>query len=155
MRFMVIPVLLIALTAAGYAQERRVWGYGFAGAGGNSQGTSLHVGGGGEFLIAGGFGFGAEAAHFGSTSRFGDNSVGMLSANVGYHFGGRDLSRKLVPFITGGLSVANARGGGGNFGFGVHYWMHKRVGLRVEFREHIFSSDSPYLHSFRIGISFR
>ena len=155
MRFVVMPVLLLALTSASYGQERKVWGYGFAGAGRNSQGTSLHLGGGGEFLIAGGLGFGAEAAHFGSTSRFGDNSVGMLSANLGYHFGGRNLSRKLAPFVTGGLSLANARSGGGNFGFGIHYWMHERVSLRVEFREHIFSSDSPFLPAFRFGISFR
>ena len=155
MRLMAMSVMLLALTAAGYGQERRGWGYGFAGAGVSSQGSSLHLGGGGELLIAGGFGFGAEAAHFGSTSLFGDNSVGMVSANLGYHFGGRNLSRKLVPFVTGGLSVANARSGGGNLGFGIHYWMHERVGMRLEFREHIFSSDSPFRPAFRIGISFR
>jgi hypothetical protein len=158
MRFVSIPVMLLAFTAAVYAQgpqERRGWGYGFAGAGMNSQGTSLHVGGGGEFLIAGGFGFGAEAAHFGSTSRFGDNSVGMLSANVCYHFGGRNFSWKLVPFASGGISFANARSGGGNFGFGIQYWMHRRAALRFEFREHIFSSHSPFLPAFHFGISFR
>ena len=158
MRFVTISILLLAFTTATYAQnpqQRRGWVYGYTGTGWNSRGTSLHMGGGGEILIAGGFGFGAEATHFGSTSRFGNNSVGMLSANLVSHFGGRNLSRKLVPFATGGVSFANGRSVGGNFGFGIQYWMHARAALRLEFRQHIFSSDSPFVPAIHVGISFR
>ncbi len=158
MRIAIIAVLLMALPAAVFAQnpgERKGWGYGYAGFGGSSAGTAFHVGGGGEILLASGFGLGAEAARFGATSRFANNSVTVISAGLSYHFGARHLSRKLVPFMTGGLSLANSRSGGGNFGGGVQYWVHERVGLRLEFREHIFSSDSPFISAIHVGLAFR
>jgi hypothetical protein len=151
-------VALIFCSSTGLAQhgsERRGWAYGFGGLGGSSQATSPHVGGGGEFLIVRGFGVTGEGTYIGSTSRFGHNQLGIVSVNLGYHFGARNTSRKAVPFVTGGLSLGNARAGGGNIGFGLQYWMREQVALRFEFREHIFSSDSPYHYGFHFGLAFR
>lgn len=156
-RVSVAAMAILVFSGALMAQDagRRGWVYGYAGIGGASQSSSLHLGGGGTVLVAGGFGLEGELARFGSTASHVDNSISVISANLAYHFGGRNLTRKLIPFGTGGLSIADRRSGGGNFGFGVQYWAYERVALRFEFREHIFSSDSPFIHGFHIGLAFR
>lgn len=156
---MIVSILLgVQVAALGQtASEPRGWGYGFGGVGGTSGGSTVgtfHVGGGGEFLVHKGLGLGAEIGYL---SPFGDpgEGIGILSTNVGYHF--VRPNHKLVPFVTGGFSLAFKHGssGGGNFGGGVQYWMKPHVGLRFEFRDHIFSSDSPHIYGVRVGISFR
>jgi hypothetical protein len=101
-----------------------------------------------------GLGVGAELGYVTSTQGFG-SGFGLASTNVSYHF--YKPGRKLVPFVTGGGSIVLGTGpvGGGNFGGGVQYWMSDRVGLRVEFRDHIFSSDSPHFYGVRVGFSFK
>jgi hypothetical protein len=144
----------VALAQSG---DKRAWGYVFGGVGGASdgEGAFAHVGGGGEGLIHKGFGLGAELGYFAPISEnFGDG-VGILSVNPAYHF---NRSQKAQPFVTGGFSLAFRGGGasgGGNVGGGVQYWFKEKAALRVEYRTHVFSSDRPFTHSLRVGISFR
>jgi hypothetical protein len=155
---MVVSILLGAqVVALGQtASEPRGWGYGFGGVVGTSEGPAalLHVGGGGEGLVYKGLGLGAEIGYLSPFQDLGEG-IGILSTNVGYHF--VKPNHKLVPFITGGFSLAFKHGasGGGNFGGGVQYWMRPHLGLRFEFRDHVFSSDNPHLYGFRVGLSFR
>jgi hypothetical protein len=150
--------LLALLCGAAWAQggERRGWGYGFVAPGAAVNGdasATLHVGAGGEGLLSGGLGLGGEVGYL---TRLRDNAggFGLASANVSYHF---NRDRRLVPFVTGGVSLAFRGGaaGGGNFGGGVQYWFAERAALRLEFRNHIFSSDTPYYPGFRVGVAFR
>jgi hypothetical protein len=155
---MVVSILLggqvVALGQT--ASEPRGWGYGFGGVGGTSEGLlgTLHVGGGGEGLVYKGLGLGAEIGYLSPLGNFGEG-IGILSTNVGYHF--VKPNHKLVPFVTGGFSLAfkNGSSGGGNFGGGVQYWLRPHVGLRFEFRDHVFASDTPHLYGVRVGLSFR
>lgn len=160
-RLVLVVGLLVLIPASTYAQtatDPRAWGYGFGAVGGTSGNTvaTLHLGGGGEGLVYKGLGLGAEV---GFVSPFRDlgNRVGILSTNVSYHFVKPASDQKLVPFVTGGFSLAFRGGasGGGNFGGGVQYWIRPHVGMRFEFRDHVFSSDSPHLYGFRVGVSFR
>jgi hypothetical protein len=154
--------LLVFLPSVNFAQnkEHRAWGYVFGGIGGASdgEGAFVHVGGGGEGLLHKGFGMGAELGYFAPASDTIGNGVGILSVNPSYHFRNASASKKVVPFVTGGFSLAFRGGGasgGGNFGGGVQYWFKEKVALRVEYRTHVFSSDRPFLHGIRAGISFR
>ena len=65
----------------------------------------------------------------------------------------------LEPFLTGGGTLAIGSGGfagGMNFGGGLQYWLRNRIGLRVEFRDHVPSGDfSNHLFEGRIGFAFR
>jgi hypothetical protein len=154
--------ILICLSSVSFAQagDKRAWGYVFGGVGGASdgEGAFAHVGGGGEGLLHKGFGIGGELGYFAPVSGTFGNGVGILSVNPAYHFTNASASKKVVPFVTGGFSLAfrsSAASGGGNVGGGVQYWFKEKAALRVEFRSHVFSSDRPYLHSLRVGISFR
>lgn len=152
-------IMLIAIQGVAFAQsssEPRGWGYAFGGVGGASGSGStpfFQVGAGGDGLVYKGLGLGAEVGYVAPFRRPGDG-FGILSPDISYHF---NRKSKLVPFVTGGPSLAfrNGAAGGGNFGGGVNYWMNDHLGLRLEFRDHIFSSDSPHLYQFRVGLSFR
>jgi len=84
------------------------------------------------------------------------NGIGMLSVNGSYHF---NRNRKLSPFISGGYSMAFRSGAINlfNFGGGINYWFRDRIGLRLEFRDHVYSQYSHSTHYLggRIGCSFR
>lgn len=156
MFIILLPVLALAQSQS---NSRRGWGYFVAGAGatagnGTSDGT-FQIAGGGEGLLYKGFGMGAEVGYLAPFQGAGDG-FGILSVNPSYHFRGSGSGR-LVPFVTGGFSLGfrNGAAGGGNFGGGVQYWMKDHVGLRLEFRDHIFSSDTPHFYQFRVGLSFR
>jgi hypothetical protein len=152
--------LLVPKLAAGQGgvDARRGWFYGFFAPGGMSDGgpATLHAGGGGEALIARGFGIGAELGYF-ARARDAGHGYGLGSLNLSYHFGGRDPEQKTVPFITAGGSAVFHGGrtqGGANIGGGIQYWMRERLGLRFEYRSHIFSSDSSHAYEFRFGLAF-
>lgn len=158
--FSLFIMTFLSTVSLAQASDKRAWGYGFAGVGGASdgEGAFVHFGGGGEGLLHKGLGLGAELGYFAPAGDGIDNGVGILSVNPAYHFRGASASKKVVPFVTGGFSLAfrnSAASGGGNFGGGVQYWFKERAGLRVEYRTHVFSSDRPFLHSVRVGISFR
>src|SRR5262245_36549202 len=160
MRKLVAMIVFVAVTqVVALAQnDRRGWGYAVGGAGGASgNGASVamfQVAGGGEGLVYRGLGLGAEVGYL-APFRAGGDGFGVFSPNVAYHF--NNSSSKLVPFVTGGYSLAFRSGtsSGGNVGGGVQYWMKDHIGLRLEFRDHIFSSDSPHFFQFRVGLSFR
>ncbi|HEX8185745.1 MAG TPA: hypothetical protein VF747_13360 [Blastocatellia bacterium] len=152
-------MLLIMAQGLAFSQspgERKGWGYLFGGVGGRDGGNSnvlVNVGGGGEGIISNGFGVGGEVGYLTDTRSAG-NGLGLASANLSYHF---NRSHKLVPFVTGGGSLAfrGDAAGGANIGGGLHYWMSDHLGLRLEVRDFIFSSDSPNTVIFRVGLSFR
>lgn len=157
-----ILLFLAVLALPGWAAaqrpgDRRGWIYAFAGGGFLSNGgpAAFNAGGGGDLLAGRGLGVSGEIGYLGHS---GVNGLGLASAGVSYHFGGRDTDRKVVPFVTGGGSLAIRSGGalgGGHFGGGVQYWLHDRMALRFEVRDFIFSSDSPHTWAFRLGIAFR
>jgi hypothetical protein len=160
MRKLFVIILLMTAIPAAFGQsqgERRGWGYAFAGVGGNTgsdSGARFTAGGGGEVLFFRGLGIGGELGYLSSPERVG-NGLGIGSVDLVYHF---NRSGKIAPFVTGGASVAFAdggRAGGGNVGGGIQYWPKDRVGLRFEVRDHGFSSDSPHLFTFRVGVTFR
>jgi hypothetical protein len=155
---MAIAILILGqgLAMGQTSDERKGWGYVFGGIGGREgigSNAVINVGGGGEGILGKGFGVGGEVGYLTDT-RSTSNGIGLASANLSYHF---NRAQKLVPFVTGGGSVAFRGGavGGGNIGGGVHYWMRDNIGLRLEVRDFIFSSDSPNTVVFRVGLSFR
>jgi Outer membrane protein beta-barrel domain len=158
-RIILAWIFLIAVHAAALAQgskEHKAWGYVFGGAGaslGDFSSNLFQFGAGGEGLVHRGFGVGAEIGYLAPFRASGDG-VGLFSGDLSYHFG---RASKLVPFVTGGYSAIFRSGAshGGNVGGGVHYWIKDHVGLRFEVRDHVFSSDSPHLFQFRVGLSFR
>jgi hypothetical protein len=156
-KLFVIILLLTSIPAAAFGQsqgERRGWGYGFVGIGGTNSEVFATAGGGGERLLYRGLGIGGEIGYLSTTDSLG-NGLGLGSVNLAYHF---NHNGKVAPFVTGGASTAfrgGAAAGGGNFGGGIQYWPKDHLGLRFEVRDHVFSSDSPHLFSFRVGVTFR
>jgi hypothetical protein len=101
---------------------------------------------------------GGELGYLARLRDTGSSGLGLASLNASYHFGAGNRDRRVVPFVTGGGSVffaGNGSTGGGNFGGGIQYWTRSRWGLRVEYRSHILSSDSPHIYEFRVGLAFR
>lgn len=164
MRHIIGVIFLLAaapgLLVAQAASERRGQGYVFVAPGAvaddGAVGT-LHVGVGGEGLVYKGLGVGAEIGYLGLTRGLG-NGIGVFSANGSYHFRNVTSSGKLVPFVTGGYSLL-FRGeaiNAANFGGGINYWFHDRVGLRLEFRDHLPAhADLSHYVGFRFGLAFR
>jgi hypothetical protein len=159
LRWLVLSAVILMLwsssTVGQTSGTRRGWAYGYGGFGGTSSARSFHIGGGGEMMVAAGFGVGLDAGHFSSTAQHVDNSLNIVSADASYHFGARNSARKLIPFATGGVSLGNGRSGGANFGGGIQYWLRERLALRLEFREHLFSSDTPVIYGIHFGLAFR
>lgn len=82
----------------------------------------------------------------------------MAKARLG--FVSRDSDRRSDPFVDGGLSVLFGRGSGVavHYGAGLNYWVRRRIGLRLEFRHHLWSPEAGeaiHLVGFRIGLAFR
>jgi hypothetical protein len=156
-KLFIIILLMTSIPAAAFGQsrgERRGWGYGFVGIGSTNSELLATAGGGGERLLYRGLGIGGEIGYLSTTNSIGDG-LGIGSANLAYHF---NHSGKIAPFVTGGISAAFRSGvaaGGANFGGGIQYWPKDHVGLRFEVRDHVFSSDSPHLFTFRVGVTFR
>ncbi len=157
--------LVLGISVWGYAEpsasqnqdsEHRGQGYVFFAPGGIvrdwSKVATAHFGGGGEYLFYQGLGIGAELGYLTPWKDF-SSGIGMLSANGSYHFA---RNQRLSPFLTGGFSVGFRYGIDGlyNFGGGVNYWFRDRLGLRLEFRDHVDAYTNHYL-SGRIGLSFR
>jgi hypothetical protein len=111
-----------------------------------------HFGGGGEAIFYKGAGIGIEAGFVAPWRNF-CAGLGILSLNGSYHF---SRSKRLSPFVTGGysLGVRNGYINLVNFGGGANYWFRDRLGLRLEFRDHVDRAHNQYV-SGRIGLSFR
>jgi hypothetical protein len=137
-------------------------GYAFAGVGaavgeGGSTGT-WHLGGGGEAIFADAVGVGAEIGYLNSFEEDSEG-IGVFSVNGAYHFGGGSHSGKVRPFITGGYTLGFRDGHANlfNVGGGVDFWLKPKVGLRVEFRDHIWTeeNDTVQFLGVRVGVTFR
>jgi hypothetical protein len=148
-------LLFIFLCWIGFASAQ-THGYAFFAPGGATSGghtTGLyHAGAGGEGVFRIGIGIGAEVGYFSSRDRFA-SGFGLASINGSYHF---NKGANIVPFVTGGYSLAFRSGTAslGNFGGGVNWWFRPKLGLKTEFRDHI-HSDGLHLWSFRFGVTFR
>ena len=115
--------------------------------------ATMHVGGGGDVLLYKGLGAGADIGGVWALS--GSDLLTLLSVNGSYHFS-RD--RRISPFLTGGYSGIWGDGSANlvNFGGGVNWWLGKRKGIRLEFRDHVYTgSENRQIVEFRIGFAFR
>lgn len=156
---------LCAICQAAAAQHSH--GYVFAGAAtipGRSaftfwQGDYVTLGGGGEGAIGQRFTVGGEVSALLSRQVLYGRNAGVLSVGPAFHFLPRG-DRKLDPFVNGGfaLLVANGAGAMFYFGGGANYWFHRRVGLRLEFRDQVWTPEAGERIHFvggRLGVSFR
>ncbi len=163
-RFLVLALVPLLFTASVPAQHTQ--GYVFAGpttipgptAYTYWHGNYLHVGGGGEGGIGKRFSLGGEAGLLVSTASTYGRNAGVLSFGPAFHFFPSN-ERKLDPFVAAGVSaiVSNGAGGMWYIGGGANYWFHRRLGLRIEFRDHVWSPESGEVLHFvggRFGICF-
>jgi hypothetical protein len=140
-------------------------GYGIAGPGGysgffaSSALPMVHAAGGGEFLAGGRVGAGGE---FGLLANS-EGGVFMTSANGVFHFApsvATPIRSRISPFASGGYTRITSGEGGfdaWNLGAGADLWLKPRVGLRLEFRDHIRpdSRGGVQYWAFRAGVVFR
>ncbi len=122
-------------------------------------GTFVYVGGGGEARLASRFGLGGELGVLKPVTNQYATTTGLASVTPAYHFLPRLLNRRVDPFVGGGFSALFGRGSGAAFHYagGVNYWMFRRIGLRLEFRHHLWypEGETVNLVSFRVGLTFR
>jgi hypothetical protein len=120
---------------------------------------SIHAAGGGEVLAGGRVGAGGE---FGLMANTG-GGLFVTSANVVFHFAPSQPSpirSRLSPYVSGGYTRLYSGEGGfhaWNAGIGTDVWLKPRVGLRLEFRDHVRPDSRGGVHywSFRVGVAFR
>jgi hypothetical protein len=122
-------------------------------------GNFIHVGGGGEGRITSRFALGGEIGVLKPiTNRYAVTTF-LGSVTPAFHFISKNSKHKFDPFVDGGVSLLAGRGAGVaiHYGGGTNYWLTRRVGLRFEFRHHIWSPESGeavHLVGFRVGIIF-
>ncbi len=155
MGYLCLALLMLASATRATAQEHNAQGYLFFAPGvitspGSSR-ASLHFGGGGEGFLHKGFAAGAELGYLAPWSDFG-SGIGVFSLDGQYHFA---RGQKVVPFVTAGYSLGFHNGHINlfNYGLGANIWMKHNRGLRLEFRDHVDSSN--HYIDFRIGYAFR
>ncbi len=161
---LLVPALLSAQDGD---RQYRVQSYIFLGDGsirssGGGLYSNYHVGGGGEVLLVKGFGVGAELGAMGRPS----SGVGLFSIDPSYHFRRSSSKTRLSPFVEGGYTrsfgTSDFPDNLFNFGGGIHYWAFRRVGLRLEFRDHVHHASLPFGSGYtnhywgvRIGLTVR
>lgn len=124
-------------------------------------GNFVHVGGGGEARLTNRFGLGGELGVLKPLTNQYAITTGLGSVTPAYHFFARGSNRKIDPFVDGGVSRLFRRGGAAvafHYGGGLNYWVRRRVGVRFEFRHHLWSPEAGEvinLVGFRIGLAFR
>lgn len=120
------------------------------------QGPFFQAGGGGEAALGSRFTLGGEATALLPRAQFGQ-TAGLLSIGPYFHF--LPAQGKFDPFVTGGGAVLAGNGVGAMwyYGGGANYWFHRNIGLRVEFRDHVWAPEGSAFHflGFRVGASFR
>ncbi|HTT62016.1 MAG TPA: outer membrane beta-barrel protein [Bryobacteraceae bacterium] len=153
-----IALLLITFCAAAAAQSSSGYVY-FAPGGASSSGNTsmtIQVGGGGDFILGKGIGVGAEIGAVGPTADF-SGALGVLSPDLSYHFI-HEKERKIDPYVTGGYTLL-FRGGHENlfnFGVGANYWFAQKVGLKVEFRDQVYTQGTAvHFWGIHLGVAFR
>lgn len=158
---LVLLLVLVIAVAGVRTLEAQALGYGIAGPAGfsgffGSDASAVHAAGGGEALIDGRAGIGGE---FGVLANSGGGLL-VFSVNGVLHFSPNSAKRRLVPFVTGGYT--NMMSGEGSFGAwnvgaGADLWAKDRVGVRVEFRDHVRPDvrGAVQYWTFRAGLVFR
>jgi hypothetical protein len=156
--FVILLVVLAPIAAAAQSGDHRGQGYAFvAPTTSSGGGFGLHFGAGGEGLVYKGLGVGAEVGYLASPRDLGQG-VGILSPNVSYNFTKASRSGKFAPFVTGGYSLLFGSDAlhAVNVGGGVNWWFKDRLGLRLEFRDHVtVQFGSAHILGVRIGLAFR
>ena len=111
---------------------------------------SLEIGGGGNVFIYRGLGLEADAGALRFQSRDAQGQqvhrwTGMITIDALYAFQ-RSAEQKVCPFVIAGATAIPVFdvSGGYNFGGGVHYWISRNYGLRIEFRDHVRSGMRTY-----------
>jgi hypothetical protein len=147
-------IALLMLPSLAPAQQSNLYVFGAAGGAPDNEGSTLHIGGGGEFVAARLIGVGGELGALTRTGSFRD-TLGVLSIN-GY--GHIPLKGRLDPYVTGGYSMFFRSGtaSGGNFGVGANLPLLAKLGLKFEFRDHVISSGGRKNHWWegRVGVTF-
>jgi len=122
-------------------------------------GDFIHVGGGGEGRITDRFALGGEIGVLAPVTNQYAVTTGLASVTPAFHFVHRDSRAKFDPFVNGGVSLLLGAGGAGgvavHYGGGMNYWLKRRVGLRFELRDHVWSPEAGetiHLFDFRFGV---
>jgi hypothetical protein len=154
-----VAALLVTMCAAAAAQNSS--GYFFFAPGGvtasGHTSMTLHVGGGLDAILAKGVALNLELGALGPRERFSDGALGVFSPGGAYYFT-RDKDRRLEPFVNGGYTLMFRNGHENLFyvGGGANWWFSKRVGLRMEFRDHVSTHyNTVQFWGFRLGAAFR
>ena len=158
MRGAVIAAGAVGWGVAASPAAAQVSGYGVVGPAGLSgfYGTSAangHVAGGVEGLVGGRIGGQGEFGAIGG-------SGGLLLVTSANGLVRPAPDGKVSPFVTGGYTRMSSGEGGfdaWNAGAGADVWLKPRVGLRLEFRDHVRPDPRGTVHywTFRAGVSFR
>lgn len=100
----------------------------------------------------------AVAPHVTAGGEVGGIGSGLLaSANAGVHLR-RRAEQGFDPFFTIGITGVRSGGENGvylNIGGGTNYWLHSRIGVRVEIRGYPGWRDLVGFSEIRAGICFR
>jgi len=105
------------------------------------------------------FGVGAEMGYLNWLEE-GSDGLGVLSVNSCYHFNEGTSARRWRPFRSGGYTLGfdgDMSKNLFNVDGVVDFWLKPKVGLRVEFRDHIWTegSDTAQFLGVRVGVTFR
>lgn len=157
---MAFPLLLLFLLTYHTVFAQSTSGYVVAGIG-TSEGKRVSQAAlGVEFVIRSVIGAGAE---IGAVA--GHDSFATFSVN-GYGHLPVSSRGRVDPFVTGGYTAAvgllRFEGNFVNFGGGIVYWLHRSVGLRLEFRDFVRLGTVPAgvnrpgrFYTVRAGIAFQ
>ncbi len=161
MRMRKLVVALLFLGAGTIADAQTLIGYGIAGPSGisgffRSSGSSVHAAGGVEALVVGRAGVGGELGVLANSS----SALIVVSANGVLHVLTPQSASRLSPYVTGGYThMSSGEGGFGawNVGGGLDLWLKDRVGMRLEFRDHVRpdSRGAVQYWTVRAGVVFR
>lgn len=118
-----------------------------------------HVGGGGKVWLSKGLGVDGELGAMGKPA----SGVGLFSVGPSYNLLHFSFQSRVVPFVDAGYTRAfGARNytrsaNLANFGCGINYWLFRRVGLRLDFRDDVDHGPRAVGHypALRIGLAVR
>jgi hypothetical protein len=155
MTFRTLLILAALLSLPAQALAQRSHGYLFVAPGRETGYSSFyHLGVGGDWVLPAGVGLGGDAGYLGG--REFASGLGVFSGSVSYHVPVR--GSKFDPFgLVGATAISNFSSASAmlHWGGGVNYWFLKRLGVRLEFRDHVWSLEDRHLVEFRFGISLR
>jgi hypothetical protein len=156
--FLIALVALPASLSAQTEEDVKKQGYVFAAPGAflyDGEGVAtLEAGGGFQWLVYRGLGLGFDGSWMGFPECFSCGSMWLGSIDASYHFA--RPSRKLAPFITGGIGGVASGGGSAalaSVGGGFNYWFENGVALRVEIRDR-FDREGVHNLGVRLGVTF-